>query len=615
MGKRLISIVALGAVFIVIAAAAFWSLLPWLVSTDAVQAAIERELGSVFDTPAELDGGVEVTIFPRPRARLTDVLVRAPDGGDLPILTSEVIEADVGLASLVGGRPQFSAFRLVRPHVQIVQQADGSVDWTRVSGRVGRLMAGRERHDDRDRTLGVVETENARITLYDMAGEVVEDITAIDATLDWAAAGSPLSLDAAAIWRGTSGTVSFSVDAPPAFFGGQPAQMRLAIESEAAELRFSGLANLGPTAFADGPIEFSTPSARSLFALLRTPMFPGRVLGAVDLSGPMLLAQRRARFEALDISVDGTQGAGVLEIALAGEDNRPAVTGTLDFQSLDLLQFLRAFVDLPQGPADDDPMAVGFGNLPDADLRVSAAGATFGGVTMANLAATAQVTDGRAIFDIGDAEAYGGHIQARLQLSTEEAPGRTEIIVSGQGIDSARLNETLPLPSALPRGQGDFAITVTTLIDRWRTMARNAYGTVSIAMDQGAISGLGYASLVANRDTSSYFSINTEERGEAFTAARINGDIKDGLITLRDSRITYADGQIGLTGIVSHGGGSLALTATAGPTPRIDEDGEPVAQPDAGPTTSFFIGGSWNRPFATPVRLAAPVGLPPAVID
>lgn len=51
---------------------------------------------------------------------------------------------------------------------------------------------------------------------------------------------------------------------------------------------------------------------------------------------------------------------------------------------------------------------------------------------------------------------------------------------------------------------------------------------------------------------------------------------------------------------MSLGSGSLALTAAAarGYAPS-ETQGEQAGEPDE--LAQFFIGGSWNRPFATPV--------------
>lgn len=601
MGKSVLRILVVVAALALGAAGVAAISLPWLVSTETVQSAIERELGNFFGTSAALGRQAELVIFPRPRAMLGDLTIAAPGGGDTPILTAESMEADIGLVGLLAGQPRFSSLRLVRPHMQLMQNEDGQIDWLASSGRIGRLISAL--NDDEaagaaaaiGHRLGLLVSEGGRITFLDNQGEIIEDITSIDGQINWPSVISPVSVTADGIWRGTAGHLEFSTQAPVGFFGNQPAPSRIAVESEAASLTFDGTANLGAMFFADGAMTFTTPSMQALMAVTGTDFSPGRALGALELTGPMRIAQRRVQFEGLTISVDGNEGTGVLEIALPHADAEPALTGTLDFGSLDIYAFLSAFIDMSQLPAAGTASVDDIVSRIDTDLRISAADARFGDLQFSNLAATAQVSDDVAIFDIGDAEAYGGNVQARLALTSGEAGERAEVILSGQSVDSAAMDTMFVLPETLPRGRGNFSVTVNAPVAEWLSAARTAQGKVSIEMNDGVMPGVGVETLIAQRDVGRYFSLDPDGRAETFSTARIYGDIDDGLLTLRDTVISYPSGQVALTGIVSLATGSLALTAEAGRT-QPDADATP-----AEPSALFFVGGSWNRPFATPV--------------
>lgn len=609
MGKSVLRIAIIVAAVVVAAGAAFALTLPWLVSTDVVQEAVETELGNFFGTKARLGGRTEVTVLPRPRVVLRDVTIDGPGGTGTPIMTTESLEADIGLAGLITGRPEFSNFRLVRPHLRIVRQTDGRIDWASQSGRAGRLLAAARNGaaGDGDRPadrLGTMVAENGRVTILGPDGTVAEDITAIDATVDWPRLNAPLSVTAEAIWRGTAGTVRFSTQAPTAFFLNEPAATSLAIQSETMRLDFSGRANVGGPPFADGALTFSTPSVQNLLTVLETDVTPGRALGTVEMSGQVRLAQRRMRFEGLTITVDGNSGNGVLEIGYGEPETGPSLTGTLDFQSLDIRAFLSAFVDVPQLIGNGQVETSSATEQMTADFRISAATATFGDLSLGMLAATAQVSDDVAIFDIGDAQAYGGHVQARLSLSPGARGEQAEIILSGQDVDTAEIGETFALPRALPRGRGSFSVTMHGPAAGSLRSSRDLRGMVAIEMAAGVMPGFGVDALLDRTDASRYFSLDVEAQVQPFATARIYGDISEGLLTLKDTRIVYPNGDVVLTGIVSLGSGSLALTATAarGYTPaetQAGQTGERPGEPEE--TAQFFVGGSWDRPFATPV--------------
>lgn len=604
MGKSMLRIV-IGLVIFALGAAGVAALaLPWLVSTETVQTAIERELGSFFGTSAELGQQTELVLFPRPRARLTDVTIAAPDGG-APLLSVESMETDIGLAGLLTGRPRFSSFRLVRPHMQLTQNENAEIDWQAASGRVGRLIAALNNtttDEARDRVmaaegqrLGTISSTGGRLTVLDASGAIVEDITSIDGQINWPSILSAVSLSADAIWRGTSAHVEFSTQLPVAFFGNQPAPTRLSVNSETGNLAFDGTANMGSMFFADGTMTFATPSMRALMSIAGIELAPGRALGGVEMSGPMRIAQRRIQFDGLDLAIDGNNGTGVLEIALSRAQAEPALTGTLDFQSLDIYAFLSAFIDMSQLPMDAGTRVDDIVSRINTDLRISAADASFGQLQLTDLAATAQVSDEVAIFDVGDAAAYGGNVQARLALTGGDDGGRAEVILSGQSVDSTAIDAMFALPETLPRGRGNFAVTVSAPITDRYSAARAAKGTVSIEMNDGVMPGFGLQTLTEPRDAGRYFSLDPDTVSETFSSARIYGDIDDGLLTLRDTTVTYPAGEMLLTGIVSLATGSLALTAHT----RRQSDDQSDEPEDF--EARFFVGGSWNRPFATPV--------------
>lgn len=114
---------------------------------------------------------------------------------------------------------------------------------------------------------------------------------------------------------------------------------------------------------------------------------------------------------------------GVIEIGL--EQEQPAVTGTLAFDKLDLRRLFSAFIPLPDSGArspnernnhDRDVVDTSFIDRAEVDLRLSAQNATAGPVTMTGVAAAVQIRGGRAIFDIGDAKAFNGIMQANVQI-------------------------------------------------------------------------------------------------------------------------------------------------------------------------------------------------------
>src|SRR6185436_2444916 len=144
-----------------------------------------------------------------------------------------------------------------------------------------------------------------------------------------------------------------------------------------------------------------SPSLRRMLEWSRADMPPGASSGPVALSGRISGDRKRLKLDNAEITLDGNPGTGVLELAI-GEDV-PGISGTLAFDQLDLRSFLAAFTPFTPG-SDSAPGAidVAFAEKYNLDIRLSAAKATAGDFSFANVAATAQVKGDLTAFDISD---------------------------------------------------------------------------------------------------------------------------------------------------------------------------------------------------------------------
>lgn len=606
MGKSLVRLIVVFALVAAVIAGGVVLSLPLLVSTETARTAIERELSAFFGTRARLDGATDIRLFPRPQAILENVTIAGNGPGAPALLTAETMTVDIRRGGSLLGQPSFSGYRLVRPHLRVTQNSDGQIDWSYFGGQLGqmvRALAPAQAVNDADTAdrslphatdelgrLGQVVVENGRITIADGHGAASEELSSIDMTLNWPEFAAAMTVSGDAIWRGAQLAVQGRLEAPEGISTGSGSPLTFSVRSEVANLSFQGSASLAQPLFAEGAVEFETPSMRTLLGVLQTDVPPGSALGSVGLTGPVRLAQRRMVFEGVAIEVDGNVGTGALELTLGNVERLPAVSGTLDFPSLELDTFLAAFDNLYEPAPKPSPARL------NADLRLSTSTATFGELQLSQLAATVQVSDSVAIFDIGDALAYGGHIQARLTVDPDQAGRHREIMLSGQNVDTGLIGAEFGLPEMLPRGRGKFSVALNGAARGWANLVASADGYVALEMTDGALPGLGVKTFIDRRDEARYFSIDTSAPAERFTRAVINGDIHDGVVNFNNTAITYDDGMLDLTGIVSIATGSLALTATAVPADQGENGSASTAAP-----RRYFIGGSWNRPFATPV--------------
>ena len=123
----------------------------------------------------------------------------------------------------------------------------------------------------------------------------------------------------------------------------------------------------------------------------------------------------------------------------------PMVAGTLAFDTLDLRAFLSAFTPLePSVGSGPGIIDADFASRLNLDLRLSAAQATVGAIALADVAATARVDEGMAAFDISDAAAFGGNIQAGLRFDRKARGGRRSRCACSHRTSTAALSQLPP---------------------------------------------------------------------------------------------------------------------------------------------------------------------------
>ncbi len=612
MDMRLRKTIVYLLVALAVALVAIIAATPWLVSTDLVRSAIEREMNTFTGRPISIGGDVTVRLFPGPTAVFDDVSLDVLGNEQQSILTIENVEADIAPWTLLSTNPSFTAIRLTRPHLILTRQADGTVNWRDSMGRIGTAidMAHRTIENDAEAKILLVDefptamaaigiTDGA-ITIDDLTTQTQRELTAINGTVNWLQLDGALDMDTTGIWKENSITLEFRADKPLAFFVGKPTQSELLLESAIGTIGFIGSLDFYESLFAEGELEFSTPSTSALLEVLGAKIDPGRAVGSLALGGAVNLSNQRLRFEQATLSIDENTGSGALEINGSGE-GPDIIAGTLEFDSLDLASFLGAFITLPSNrPPFEPPLNLDFMSQIHTDLRLSAQSAQFGAFEMTELAATAQINDASAIFDIGDALAYGGNVQARLQLSRDQAKGDTALMsLSGQGVDTRLVGQALDLPRTMPLGIAQMSVDVEAPLGSWRSMLQTAEGRLMFKMNEGTTIGFGFQTLLESVGPSQFFTLSNQDQGEeVFTSLNFEGALADGVATIESAEINYEQGKVQLEGVAPYKSGGIALTATV----------EPAKESVVPEARQFFIGGSWDRAFATALRAPTAFG-------
>jgi AsmA protein len=419
-------------------------------------------------------------------------------------------------------------------------------------------------------------------------------VTGLAGKIGWEALNRRAKSTATGTRRGEQVTLDLGSAKPLLFLGGAAAPVKVSLKSAPVNLSFDGTASLGQNPYVDGMVSFSAPSVRRILEWSRTGLLHESTIGAVAMESRVIGDRARLRFEDAEFVLDGKPAQGALDLLLSGK--LPRVTGTLAFDTLDLRAFLAAFTPLDPsigtGPGIID---ADFASRLNLDLRLSASQATVGTIALADLAATARVDDGLAAFDISDASAFDGTIQAGLRFDRKAAGTEVEMRLLASDVDGAAFGAAAGLTSVTPAGRGTVSIILKGDGSSWNALLAQASGSFSASFGQGGLSGVDIDALLARAKGGTAFAL-AETAGEAspIDALELKANIANGVATIERAEVRSALHRIAFAGAAPLASGELDLSGIAEPPQATAEaDGTAAA-------TTFRIGGHWNAPVVTP---------------
>lgn len=587
--------------------------LPWIASTRIVRDRIAWEMSAWSGFRVAIQGNPRIVVWPKFQAVLTDVNLsewRTTSGK--PVVEADSVEIDLSAMAALRGNVVFSTARLIRPTVRVQRTAKGLLlPATPSGGRIARsiettrkLIAAQPANTDFGKLpadpFGSVEFRDGRV-VTSVDGKDVEILTSLNGKANWSALNSSAQLSATGIWRGESVSVDARSDRPLVLFAGGSAPLNIALKAAPANLSFDGTAGLSQNAYLDGTVKFSAPSLRRMLDWLRAGVAPGAAIGAVSVTSKVTAGGERVKFDGAQIALDNNPGTGVLDFSLA--EARPAMSGTLAFDKLDLRAFLSAFTPLASlgnEAANDNDHSLTTGM--DIDLRLSAAQATAGALQLANVAATAQVKNGLSVFDISDAAAFGGTIQTSLRFDRKLEGTQAEVRLLASNVHGADFGAAIGMTRLVPTGTGTVSVILKGPGKTWDSILENADGTISATFGAGTLTGLNLPAFVKRSEQGGFFALADIADGTLpIDGAELKASMSKGVARIEKAEARSASAKIWLTGIVPYAGRGLALSGGL-----IQPN--PAAAPAGGqaPTTpnqiSFFVGGTWSTPFISPVK-------------
>lgn len=607
--RRGIWIIGAAAVIVVLA----FTILPYIASTRIVRDRIAWEMGAWSGYRVAIEGNPRIVVWPKFRAILTDVnLSDWSEANEPPVIEAESVEIDLSAMAALRGDVVFSAARLIRPTLRVTRSEKGLLLPTMPSGgRIARsidtarsLVSADPTNPDASKMpsdpFGSIEFKDGRV-VTPVEGKDTEILTSLNGKVNWGALNASGQFSATGIWRGESISIDMASAKPLLLFAGGTAPVTVSFKSAPATFSFDGIASLSQNAYLDGAAKFAAPSLRRMLEWSQAGIAPGAPSGPVSVASKITASVGRVKFESAEIVLNNNPGMGVLDFSFA--DARPVMSGTLAFETLNLRSFLQTFTPLApsrgQGARDANTE---FANRLDLDLRLSAAHASAGAIQLSDVAATAQVKNGLAAFDISDATAFGGIVQASLRMDRKPQGAQTEIRLLASNVDGAGFGAAAGMTRLVPTGKGTVSIILKGPGMTWDSILENADGSVSASFGAGNLTGLNLPAFLKRSEQGGFFALDDVADGTvAVDGVEFKATISKGVARIDKAEAASPRSKIWLTGIVPYTGRGLALSGgivqpnqTAAPA-----EGQSATTPRQ---ASFFVGGTWNTPFISPVR-------------
>lgn len=593
--------VVLGAAAIVAVIVAVVAAIPYFAATQLVRDRIAWELSMWSGYRVTLGSAPKIEIWPVFKADLANVTFTEWEGDPQPVIHADKIEADLSAFPALRGDVVFTYVKLTRPTFHMWRTAlnAGAVsNWrggrfSQAIGKARELVEANPANPDASKlpadTVGTIEFVDGRVTVHG-GGSDTEVLSSFSGTFDWPAFNRAATLKATGIWRGEMVSLQATSDQPLFLAAGGNAPVSATMQSAPASGSFKGIAKVAGDTYFNGTLQLASPSMRRMMEWSRTDIAAGAAVGSFNLQGQVSGAISRLKVANVTLTVDNNQGSGTLEMALW--EPVPSIAGTLAFDVIDLRSFLAAFSALtPDGGGRYRTVDTSVGDQVSLDLRLSANRATAGSFTFTNVAATAQVKSGLTAFDISDATAFDGTVQAGMRVDRHSERAMVEVRLRGTNIDMGALAKTAQVHQLVPITRANFSIALKGTGEEVADVMRSADGTISASFGKGAMAGIDLAKFAERAKSGEFFPLQEVGSGSlAFDGIEMKANVKDGIARVEKLDIDAPTGLLSLRGIVPLPGRGLALAG--GLNPKAGAKEAPV---------TFFVGGSWDAPYISPV--------------
>jgi AsmA family protein len=425
-----------------------------------------------------IDGDIELSLFPRPRATATGVRLSNTAGGSEPdAVTIDIVSAQVAWFPLLAGTVDVRQIHASGVRVLV---EDGANQKASLAFAAPESASGSEATDDAPLP-NLISVSDLTVVLRDGADDQEFHVSrlAVRPQGNDGQTDAVVALDRNGMHLIAEGTVG-SLNA---IAGPDPFPIELTIEVAGSTLRVQGtLSDADSNPAMDLSLSAQGPSLMALSPIVgaRVPLDK-----EFDLSARLQGSVETLAVRELVLSVGSARVTGETTLDLSGA--RPRLSGHLRSSNLDLAQFAgdpsSAGNDREGsgGPIlTDAPLPFGFTRRFDADLTFDVEAAEVLGLSLRNVALVINNEDGLATIETLAADLANGSLSASGRLDARNDEVGLSLNAQVTGLDVAKILETFNIPGTSAQ-QASAGLELTSRGTTARALADNISASVRLS--------------------------------------------------------------------------------------------------------------------------------------
>ncbi|CAN7227309.1 AsmA family protein [Pararhizobium sp. LjRoot255] len=586
--SRMLAFLLVGALVLVML---FKVALPLFVSTASVKLNMERALSSWTGARASIAGDPDISFWPHPVLTLHAVTFEGGDTASPELLAkADAIAAGFDLLAALRGTPVFYDFRLLNPVFKIERRIDGSLNWRRAGWMADAIASAslKTKSSPRNTPIGDIEIENGTLELTDRITAGAYRVTDVSGSIQWPSPVAGISARLSALMNGERVEWSFVCDEPMMLLSGQNSAIQTSFAAAPLSFSFDGTGNASTHPVASGQLQLTANSLPTLIGWYRaaTPLPPST--GTISMDTGVTMSAGTLKMDNLSLAVNGSSATGVLDVAWR-QHHSPRIDGTLAFERLDLTSVLASFLPAHPASAATGTPDMSFLKQIDLDVRLSAQEASYGAITLTDIAAGVITNKDRASLDIGDSTYFGGSLSGRIALAKDGAKGG-QLQFSLKNANLTPVAAGLGLRGPLPLGRGVVSVDLATTEPLQAMTMTSVSGEIHYSASDGALTGFNGPEFERLAGEGGFFNVSQAGDGSfAFATVEIIAKLRGGVAELTKADIRGEGRTLSLAGLIPYRNGSLALAGAF----RSDDATVPPVR--------FFVGGSWPNAIISPL--------------